>query len=136
VPKQVTVRLHVPWHAPRALGGVRNCRADTAPAQKTTIVITANNIFFTIGLCSSWKKNCVTPIFASTKRFARTYGSKKNRNKYQREDNEKISDLRSGGSIMEPPALRTLGRGQPSHSAQKESAEATISSALYVLFLQ
>ncbi len=61
---------------------------------------------------------------------------KKNRNKYQREDNEKISDLRSGGSIMEPPALRTLGRGQPSHSAQKESAEATISSALCVLFLQ
>jgi hypothetical protein len=65
VPKQVTVRLHVPWHAPRA-AGVRNCRAEMTVVQKTTLTIMANNIFFTIGLCSFWKKDCVTPIFASS----------------------------------------------------------------------
>jgi hypothetical protein len=55
VPKQVTVRLHVPWHAPRA-AGVRNCRAEMTVVQKTTLTIMANNIFFNIGLCSSWEE--------------------------------------------------------------------------------
>jgi hypothetical protein len=49
VPKQVTVRLHVPWHAPRA-AGVRNCRAEITVVQKTTLTVMAKSIFFTIGL--------------------------------------------------------------------------------------
>jgi hypothetical protein len=56
VPKQVTVRLHVPWHAPRAFAGVRNCLAEMTVVQQTTIAVMANNIFFTIGFAPPGRK--------------------------------------------------------------------------------
>ena len=50
MPKQVTLRLHVPWHTARALAGVRSCRADTTPTEQAKITVTPNRICFTIGL--------------------------------------------------------------------------------------
>jgi hypothetical protein len=49
--------------------------------------------------------------------------TQKNPNKHRRVGNKKISDLRSDGSIVEPPALIHLRSRSAGHSAQKESAE-------------
>jgi hypothetical protein len=44
-PLQCTVALHAPLQTGSRLVGVRSCRAETVPAQRTAIAIAARNVF-------------------------------------------------------------------------------------------
>ena len=56
-PLQWTVVLHVPLQTGNKLAGVRSCRAETVPAQKTAIMMAANERFWMVFLmiCSSFQ---------------------------------------------------------------------------------
>lgn len=75
----------------------------------------------------------MTPIFACTGRFARTCDSK-NPNKHRGAGNKKISDIRSGGFIMEPFVLRTLGGSWAGH-VRKKNTEAIPLPCSFVFFV-
>jgi len=45
-PLQGTVALHVPLQTGSKLVGVRSCRAETVPAQRTAMIIAANEKFW------------------------------------------------------------------------------------------
>jgi hypothetical protein len=47
-PLQCTVVLHVPLQTGSKLIGVRSCRAETVPAQRTAVAIAARNVFLIV----------------------------------------------------------------------------------------
>jgi len=47
-PLQGLVALQVPLHAGSRLAGVRSCRVETVPAQRTAVAIAARNVFLII----------------------------------------------------------------------------------------
>jgi hypothetical protein len=47
-PLQCTVVLHAPLQTGSKLAGVRSCRAETVPAQRTAVAIAASNVFLIV----------------------------------------------------------------------------------------
>jgi hypothetical protein len=47
-PLQGMVALQVPLHTGSRLVGVRSCRAETVPAQRTAVAIAARNVFLIV----------------------------------------------------------------------------------------
>lgn len=47
-PLQCTVALHAPLQTGSRLAGVRSCRAETVPAQRTAMAIAARNVFLIV----------------------------------------------------------------------------------------
>jgi hypothetical protein len=49
-PLQCTVVLHAPLQTGSKLAGVRSCRAETVPTQRTAMIIAANEKFWMVFL--------------------------------------------------------------------------------------